>query len=97
TPPATAGALVARGAGGGRGGGAGGGRGGASVGGPRLRLNREPAAFSAFAAKGGDLGPRATNVLERVEWPGKPGAAAPLPALTADEQKRYDAGSEVYK
>ena len=39
-------------------------------------MSREPAAFSALAAKGGDLGPRATNVLARIEWPGKPGAAA---------------------
>jgi mono/diheme cytochrome c family protein len=32
-----------------------------------------------------------------MDWPGKPGAAAPLPALTADEQRRFDAGAEVYK
>ncbi len=81
-PPSGTGALVARG-----------GRGG----GPRLRLNREPAALSALVAKGGDFGPRATNVLARMDWPGKPGAAAPLPPLTTDEQRRFDAGSEVYK
>src|SRR5262249_28174519 len=88
TPSEPTGGLVARGGGGG-------GRGGAA-GGPRLRLSKEPMTFSAVAAKGGDLGPRATNLLARIEWPGKPGVTA-LPALTADEQKRYDAGSEVYK
>jgi len=72
-------------------------RGGGRGGGPALRLNREPASFSALAAAGGDLGTRATAVLARVEWPGKPGAAAPITPLSADEQRRFDAGSEVYK
>jgi mono/diheme cytochrome c family protein/glucose/arabinose dehydrogenase len=62
-----------------------------------VRLGREPAAFSAMAARGGDLGTRATAVLERVEWPGKPGGAAPIPPLTAEEQTRFNAGQEVYK
>ena len=53
--------------------------------------------MSALAAKGGDLGPRVANVLARVDWPGKPGAAAPVAPLTADEQRRFDAGAEVYK
>jgi mono/diheme cytochrome c family protein len=62
-----------------------------------VRLTREPAALSAVAAAGGDLGVRATNVLARIEWPGKPGLAAPVPALTADEQQRFDAGRDVYR
>jgi mono/diheme cytochrome c family protein len=62
-----------------------------------VRLSREPAAFSAVAAAGGDLGARAANVLARIEWPGKPGMAAPVPALTAEEQQRFDAGREVYR
>jgi mono/diheme cytochrome c family protein/glucose/arabinose dehydrogenase len=62
-----------------------------------LRLNREPAPISALAARADDLGRRAARVLARVTWPGKPGEAAPLPALTVDEQRRYDAGREVYK
>ena len=40
---------------------------------------------------------RADGVLARVEWPGKPGAAAPIPPLTPDEQQRFNAGQEVYK
>ncbi|MEP6917529.1 MAG: c-type cytochrome, partial [Acidobacteriota bacterium] len=62
-----------------------------------VRLNREPVTLSALAATVGDLGTRAASVLARVEWPGKPGLAAPLPPLTADQQKRFDAGQEVFK
>jgi mono/diheme cytochrome c family protein len=62
-----------------------------------VRLSREPAAFSAVAAAGSDLGVRAGNVLARIEWPGKPGVAAPIPPLTAEEQQRFDAGREVYR
>jgi mono/diheme cytochrome c family protein/glucose/arabinose dehydrogenase len=61
------------------------------------RLSTEPVAFSALAATATDLGPRAANVLARVEWPGKPGAAAPIPPLTPDEQQRFNAGQDVYK
>jgi mono/diheme cytochrome c family protein len=50
-----------------------------------------------MAAGGGDLGPRASNLLSHIEWPGKAGAAAPLAPLTAEEQQRFDAGREVYK
>lgn len=82
-PPPPSGIFVARG----------GGRGGS---GRRLRLSQEPAALSAMAA-GGDLGTRAASVLEHVEWPGKPGAAAPVPPLGAEEQRRFDAGREVYQ
>jgi mono/diheme cytochrome c family protein/glucose/arabinose dehydrogenase len=70
-----------------------GGRGGQRT----VRLSREPAAFSAIAAAGGDLGTRAASVLERIEWPGKPGAAAPIPPLTAEEQQRFEAGREIYR
>ena len=77
---------------GGRGRGAGG-RGG---GGRPVRLNREPAAFTALAASAGELGARAAALLGRIEWPGKPGAAAAVTPLTADEQRRFDAGRELY-
>jgi mono/diheme cytochrome c family protein/glucose/arabinose dehydrogenase len=73
-----------------------GGRGGRG-GGPGLRLNREPAALAALAAQGGDLGPRAAGLLARIEWPGKPGATAPLAPLSPDEQQRFDNGREIYK
>jgi mono/diheme cytochrome c family protein/glucose/arabinose dehydrogenase len=69
------------------------GRGGART----VRLNREPAALTALAAQTGELSTRAANVAARVEWPGKPGVAAPVAPLTADEQQRYNAGQEVYR
>jgi putative membrane-bound dehydrogenase-like protein len=65
--------------------------------GSALRLNREPLSLTALAAGGGDLGARAVKVLARVEWPGKAGASAAMPPLTPDEQRRFDAGREVYK
>ena len=65
-------------------------------GGPVLRLAREPAGLVALAGRGGELGERATRVLARVSWPGKEGEVA-LPPLSADEQRRFDAGQQVYQ
>jgi putative membrane-bound dehydrogenase-like protein len=62
-----------------------------------LRLNTEPVSFTALAAKGGELGGRAEKLLARVEWPGKPGASAPVEPLTPEQQKRFTAGQEVYR
>ncbi len=61
------------------------------------RLSKEPTAFSALAATTTDLGPRAAEVLKRVEWPGKPGAAAPIAPLTPEEQQRFNTGQDVYR
>jgi mono/diheme cytochrome c family protein len=82
----------------GEGGAAGGGRGGGRGGGQSLlRLNREPGALSELAAAGGDLGSRASALLARIEWPGKPGAAAPVAPLTSEEQQRFVAGQTIYQ
>jgi mono/diheme cytochrome c family protein len=61
-----------------------------------LRLSKEPAAVVALASASDALSARLTAVLAKVEWPGKPGASAPLTPLTAEEQKRFDAGHEIY-
>ena len=53
--------------------------------------------WPALAASGGEPGRRATALLARIEWPGKPGAAAPIAPLSAAEQARFAAGQEVYK
>ena len=93
TAAATPAAGGGRGAGpGGRGGGAGRGRGG-----PRLQIGREPTTFVALAGGSDPLASRAANVLARIEWPGKPGAASPVAPLTAVEQQRFEAGREVYR
>jgi mono/diheme cytochrome c family protein len=61
------------------------------------RLSTEPVAFSALASSTTELASRAAAVLARVEWPGKPGAAAPITPLTPDEQQRFNAGRDVYR
>jgi mono/diheme cytochrome c family protein len=38
-----------------------------------------------------------TNVLARLEWPGKPGMAAPVAPLAQEEQARFEAGRTVYQ
>ena len=70
---------------------------GRGAGRPALRLTREPAIASLTAANAGDLSSRATDVLARLEWPGKPGMAAAATPLTAVEQARFDAGRTVYQ
>jgi putative membrane-bound dehydrogenase-like protein len=60
-----------------------------------LRMNREPQALSELVARGDVLGPRVANVLERVAWPGKAGET-PIVPLTAEEQRRFDTGRDVY-
>jgi len=73
------------------------GRGGRGGGANLLKLNREPASLSELAGAGGDLGTRAAALLARIEWPGKPGASAPVAPLTPAEQERFDAGHTVYQ
>jgi mono/diheme cytochrome c family protein/glucose/arabinose dehydrogenase len=64
-------------------------------GGRVLRMNSEPRALSELAARSDDLGARAANVLAKVVWPGKPGET-PIVPLTPVEQRRFDAGRELY-
>ena len=60
-----------------------------------LKLSREPA-LGALARDSAELGKRAAGVLARVEWPGKPGVAAPAAPLTAEEQQRFNEGRDIY-
>jgi mono/diheme cytochrome c family protein len=62
-----------------------------------LRLTREPSLAAFAAARSDDLGQRAAAVIARVEWPGKPGLAAPVAPLTAGELVRFASGREVYQ
>ena len=65
--------------------------------GPGLRLNQEPAGLTNLASRNEELGTRAMNLLARVSWPGKPGDSASPPPLTTEEQRRFDAGHEIYR
>ena len=65
--------------------------------GPILRLNSEPVSLVAMGRGTGPLAPRATAVLARIEWPGKPGASTPVAALTTAEQERFNTGREIYR
>jgi mono/diheme cytochrome c family protein len=64
---------------------------------PPLRLTREPKPLTDLAAATGDLSARATALVGRVTWPGKPGDAAAPRALTAAQQQQFDRGREVYR
>jgi mono/diheme cytochrome c family protein/glucose/arabinose dehydrogenase len=68
------------------------GRGGSD--GPRLRLLARPALADAVLAE--PLADRVGLLLARIDWPGKAGAQTAA-ALTAAEQKLFDAGQEVYE
>ena len=65
--------------------------------GRNVRLSREPLPLSKLAARGDESGTRAVRILERIGWPGKPGEETTLAPLTAEQQKRYEAGQEVYR
>jgi mono/diheme cytochrome c family protein/glucose/arabinose dehydrogenase len=79
----------------------GGGRGAGRGRGVALRvvsLPAEPTALTRLVAAGGETGTIAGRVIARLEWPGKP--APPVvaaPPLTPEEQKRFVAGSNLYK
>jgi mono/diheme cytochrome c family protein len=62
-----------------------------------VKLTREPAITALAAANAGELSTRASAVLGRLEWPGKPGLAAAATPLTPAEQLRFDAGRTVYQ
>jgi mono/diheme cytochrome c family protein/glucose/arabinose dehydrogenase len=81
---------------GGRGGGGGGGRGAAAPARPVV-LKAEPAALSALAAQTTDTGALAKRVVAKLEWPNKPAPVVTVTPLTAEEQKQFTAGAEVYK
>jgi mono/diheme cytochrome c family protein len=75
------------------------GAGGRGRGGTTMALAREPGAFAALAAAGGEMGPRATNILERMTWPGKPAAPGAAPAaapLTPAQQQLLAGGQAVF-
>ena len=94
--------LRTSGGGGGGGGGVVGGRAGGGV--PGLVRERAvtgfpiaapPTALQTMAAASNDLSAPAQTMLSLLSWPGKPAAPA-VAALSADDQKRFDAGRKFY-
>jgi mono/diheme cytochrome c family protein len=88
--------LPSAGGGGRAGRGGGGGRGAAAPARP-VALKAEPAALSALAAQNSETGALAKRVIARLDWPNKPAPVVVVTPLTAEEQKQFAAGSEVYK
>ena len=68
----------------------------ASGGASRLPLNREPVPLTRLSTSD-RFAARVTAVLARVSWPSKAGNAGPIPPLTTEEQRRFDAGREIYR
>jgi mono/diheme cytochrome c family protein len=62
-----------------------------------LRLSSEPLALTALVSQNDALASRVSSLLERITWPGKRGDATPIAPLTADEQRRFVAGRDVYR
>jgi mono/diheme cytochrome c family protein/glucose/arabinose dehydrogenase len=102
--------LPALGAGGGRGGRGGGGGGGgglpglsapggrvAVTPGRGVSLPAEPAALAKIAAGTDPIALQARIALAKLDWPGRPAPVAVVAPLTAEQQKRFEAGAEIYK
>jgi mono/diheme cytochrome c family protein len=80
---------------GGRGGRGGGGRGAAPA--KPVALAAEPTALMKLMSASGDEGAMAKRLVSKLEWPGKPAPVNEAPPLTSAEQKRFDAGADLYK
>ena len=78
--------------------GVGGGRGRAGAGPARgVVLPGEPTGLTQFAAADPEMGRLARSVTSRLDWPGKPVPVVTVAPLTPEEQRRFDAGAELYK
>ena len=62
-----------------------------------MRLGAEPVTLSQLAASDSGLSARAASVRARLTWPGKPGVSEISAPLTPDEQRRFEAGRELYR
>jgi mono/diheme cytochrome c family protein len=62
-----------------------------------VSLPGEPAGLTSLAAGSGALAVLAKSVSAKLDWPGRPAPVVSAPPLTAEQQKRFDAGAEIYK
>jgi mono/diheme cytochrome c family protein len=90
--------LVSAGGGGGRGGGArGAGFGRGAPAGRPVTLPGEPTGLTALTAQPGEIGTIAKRVIAKLDWPNKPAPVVEAVPLSAEQQKRFAAGAEIYK
>ena len=62
-----------------------------------VSLPAEPAGLTSLAAGSSPLSVLAKSVSAKLDWPGRPAPVATAPPLTAEQQKRFDAGADIYK
>ncbi len=63
-----------------------------------VALSAEPTDLLKRAGTDDETGTIAKRVVARLDWPGKPAPIVPAaPPLTAEQQQRFDAGSQIYK
>ena len=61
------------------------------------RASRGAGRADKLSATGGDTGALAKRVVAKLEWPASRHRSIEAPPLTAEEQKRFDAGGDLYK
>ena len=62
-----------------------------------VSLPGEPAALTKLASGTDPIALLAKNVSAKLDWPGRPAPVLTAAPLTAEQQKRFDAGAEIYK
>jgi mono/diheme cytochrome c family protein/glucose/arabinose dehydrogenase len=62
-----------------------------------VSLPGEPAGLTTLAAGTNAIARLAKSVSAKLDWPGRPAPVVTAPPLTAQQQKRFDAGAEIYK
>jgi len=62
-----------------------------------ISLPAEPAGLTKLAAATDQIALLAKNVSAKLDWPGRPAPVVTAPPLNAEQQKRFEAGAEIYK
>jgi mono/diheme cytochrome c family protein/glucose/arabinose dehydrogenase len=62
-----------------------------------VSLPAEPAALTKLASGTDEIARLAKNVSAKLDWPGRPAPVITAAPLTVDQQKRFEAGAEIYK
>ncbi len=62
-----------------------------------VSLPAEPAGLTKLASGTDQIALLAKNVSAKLDWPGRPAPVITAAPLTAEQQKRFDAGAEIYK